>query len=305
MEPEGRGSRGFALAAALVTFWCSAAIGGIAVRRPRRAAFWLLTDYVWYALMLAAIVTGHPRAMWAGLLGTIAWRIPAAIDTYRIARRGVEVATWPTLIRAWVLLTLGSLVLAAGVVRPFVAEAFKIPSKAMYPTLIVGDQIMVDKLRRTPSRGDVIVFKYPLDPSTDYVKRVVGLPGDVVEITSGRLAVNGVEVQRQRTQEDCPKGPDGFTAFEDAIPCVLWDETLEGRTYRIGTDTVLGERRDFSRKVVDPDHVFVLGDNRENSSDSRVWGTVPLDYVKGIVRFVWWSSDSSGTRWDRVSALVR
>ena len=292
------------MSAALVTFWCSAAIGGIAVRRPRRAAFWLLTDYLWYALMIAAIVTGHPRAMWTGLVGTVAWRVPAAIDTYRLARRGVEVATWPTLLKAWVLLTVGSLVLAAGLVRPFVVEAFKIPSGAMIPTLEVGDHIMVDKLRHVPARGDVIVFKYPLDPSTNYVKRVVGLPGDVVEITGGRLAVNGVEVQRVRSQADCSRDSAAPTRFEANPSCVLWNETLDGRTYRIETDTRLGEARELSRRVVEPERLFVLGDNRDNSSDSRVWGTVPLDYVKGIVRFVWWSSGPSGTRWDRVSAPV-
>jgi signal peptidase I len=162
---------------------------------------------------------------------------------------------------------------------------------------------MVDKLRRVPERGDVIVFKYPLDPSTDYVKRVVGLPGDVVEIVAGRLVVNGVEAPRQRSESDCPR--DGTPSVEANTSCVLWDETLDGRTYRIETETTLGERGDFSRKVVEPDHVFVLGDNRDNSSDSRVWGTVPLEYVKGIVRFVWWSSGPSGTNWDRVSALVR
>lgn len=84
---------------------------------------------------------------------------------------------------------------------------------------------------------------------------------------------------------------------------MLSKETLDGRTYDIGTASVLGTR-DMERKVVPPGNLFVLGDNRDNSSDSRVWGPVPLENVKGIVRFIWWSSDPSGLRWDRIDTLV-
>jgi signal peptidase I len=314
LQEPARPTRGLAITSAVATIWVSAAIGSIVVRRWRRAAFWLVTELGWLALMLVAVITGHPRLMWAAMfVAAVGWRILAAIDAYRLARRARDIATWTTLAKAWASMMVAAVVLAAGVVRPFLVEAFNIPSKAMYPTLIVGDEIMVDKVHRTPHRGDVIVFKYPLDPTTDYVKRVVGLPGDVVEIKPGdviemgpaHLVVNGVEAPRERVQEDCPKGPDGVTASEENIPCVLWRETLGERTYEIGTGAALGEQGSFQRKVVPPGRVFVLGDNRDNSSDSRVWGTVPLEYVKGIVRFVWWSSGPAGTRWDRVDALVR
>ena len=306
-----RPRRGFAFAAALATFWVSAAIGCVAVRRWRRALFWLLTDWAWMGVYVVAAVTGHPRLWWGGLFGFIAWRVPAAVDAYRVvarARARAEV-TWPTLIKAWVVLTVGAIVMAAGVIRPYFAEAFLIPSKSMFPNLILGDHLMVDKLRHSVRRGDVVVFKWPPDPNVDYVKRVVGLPGDVVEIAQGRLSINGAPLLRERYQDDCPKGPDGFTAFEDATPCVLWHETLDGRTYDIGTETVLGEGRDFAAQVVPAGAVFVLGDNRDNSSDSRLWGYVPLANVKGVVRFVWWSSSGRGmrgdVRWERVDTLVR
>jgi signal peptidase I len=310
--PEAtRPGRGFALAAALATFWVSAAIGCVAVRRWRRALFWLLTDWAWIAVYVVAAVTGHPRLLWGGLFAFIGWRVPAAIDAYRVvarARARAEV-TWPTLIKAWVVLTVGAIVMAAGVIRPFFAEAFQVPSKSMFPTLIVGDHLMVDKLRHSVHRGDVVVFKWPLDPSVDYVKRVVGMPGDVVEMAEGHLSINGAALPRERYQEDCPKGPDGTTAFEDATPCVLWHETLDGRTYDIGTETVLGEMHNFVAHVVPADAVFVLGDNRDNSSDSRMWGDVPLANVKGVVRFIWWSSSGAGmrgdVRWERVDTLVR
>jgi signal peptidase I len=298
--------RGLAVTSVLATLWISAAMGALVVRRWRRAAFWLATELASCASMIAAVVAGHPRLMWGSMGVAFAVRIPAAVDAYRLTRGAADVARWPTLVKAWLGLTIGAVVLAAGIVRPFIVEAFKIPSKAMVPTLVVGDEIMVDKLRRVPHRGDVIVFKYPLDPQTDYVKRVVGLPGDVVEIKTGdviemgpaHLVVNGVEAPRERVQGDC-------TPAEERVPCVLWRETLDGRSYEIATDAALGEQGSFERVVVPPGRLFVLGDNRDNSSDSRVWGTVPLEYVKGTVRFVWWSSGSSGVRWDRVDTIVR
>jgi len=304
-----RPGRGFAVAAALATFWVSAAIGCVAVRRWRRALFWLLTDWAWIAVYVFAAVTGHPRLWWAGLLAFIGWRVPAAVDSYRVvarARARAEV-TWPTLIKTWVVLTVWAIVMMAGVIRPFFAEAFQTPSKSMFPGLIVGDKIMADKLHHAVRRGDVVVFKWPVDPGVEYVKRVVGLPGDVLEMVHGELSINGAALPRERYQDDCPQGPDGYTAFEDAIPCVLWHETLDGRTYDIGTETVLG-RRDFPKTVVPAGAVFVLGDNRDNSSDSRMWGFVPEANVKGVVRFVWWSSSGPrmrDVRWERVNRLVR
>jgi signal peptidase I len=313
VAPPGamRPTRGFAFAAALATFWVSAAIGCVAVRRWRRALFWLLTDWLWIVVFEAAAITGHPRLFWVGLIGFIGWRVPAAVDAYRVASRARarDEATWPTLIKAWVVLTVGAIVMAAGVLRPFFSEAFQMPSGSMAPTLVAGDHIMVDKLRHGVRRGEVIVFKWPRDPSVDYVKRVVGMPGDVVQISDGRLIINGAELPRERYQLDCPRGPDGLTEFQNAIPCVLWHETLDGRSYDIGTDTVLGEVRDMPRTVVPPDALFVLGDNRDASSDSRFWGPVPLANVKGVARFIWWSSSGPGgrrgLRWDRVDTLVR
>jgi signal peptidase I len=301
--------RGVALAAALATLWVSAAIGCVAVRRWRRALFWLLTDWAWVVVFEAAAVTGHPRLWWVGLFCFLGWRVPAAIDAYRVVARARAEATWPTLVKTWLVLTVGAIVMAAGVLRPFVAEAYQMPSAGMYPTLIVGDHIMVDKLHHSVRRGDVVVFTYPPDPNVDYVKRVIGLPGDVVEIVGGRVSINGVALPRDRYQEDCPKGPEGYSGREESTSCVLWHETLDGRTYDIGTESAFGDGRDFPRTVVPTGAVFVLGDNRDNSSDSRMWGSVPVKNVKGVVRFIWWSSAGrgmgEGVRWERVDAMVR
>jgi signal peptidase I len=147
------------------------------------------------------------------------------------------------------------------------------------------------------------VFKYPLNPATDYVKRIVGLPGDVVEISDGTLKVNGQQWPQQVIQEHCPVSADGLRSYEPNVPCVISSETVDQRTHLVATESTMGAR-DLRPVVVPRDAVFVIGDNRDNSSDSRVWGPVPLRNIKGTVRFIWWSSDRSGVRWSRVDRPV-
>jgi signal peptidase I len=299
-----RPTRGFAIAAALATLGFSAAIGCVAVSRWRRALFWLVSDWVWAAVMISSVPLGHPRLLWIGMLGFLGWRFPAAIDAYRLARRAPQVASWSTLIRAWVILTVGAIGAARGVIRPFLVEAFSIPTQSMYPTLVAGDHIFVDKLDRTPRYGAVVVFKYPLDPRTDYVKRVVGLPGDVVEISEGIVKVNRQQWPRQVIQERCPVGADEFRTDEADVPCAISSEIVDQRTHLIATESAMGAK-DLLPVVVPRDAVFVIGDNRGHSSDSRVWGPVPIGNIKGTVRFIWWSAARSEVRWSRINQAVR
>jgi signal peptidase I len=151
--------------------------------------------------------------------------------------------------------SVGTAVLIALLLRSFVVEAFKIPSGSMIPTLEIGDHIFVNKFIydfRKPHRGDVIVFKYPPDPSQDYIKRVVGVEGDRVEVRDGRVWVNGTSYG----EANCPPGS------------------------RWGCD---------GPTIVPQDHLFVMGDNRDDSSDSRFWGFVPAKLIKGEAMFVWYS----------------
>jgi signal peptidase I len=153
--------------------------------------------------------------------------------------------------------SVGTAVLIALLLRSFVVEAFKIPSGSMIPTLEIGDHIFVGKFVydfRKPQRGDVIVFKAPPDPSIDYIKRVVGIEGDKVEVQKGRVYVNGTNAGFGEAQ--CPPG--SHWACDGPI-------------------------------VVPKDQVFVMGDNREDSSDSRFWGYVPLESIKGEALVVWYS----------------
>jgi signal peptidase I len=226
--------------------------------------------------------------------------------------------------------SIGVAVAIALLLRAFVVEAFQIPSGSMIPTLEVGDHIFVSKFAyglsipftntkimqlAQPERGDIVVFKYPLDTSTDYIKRVVGLPGDVIEMRQEELYVNGRAIPRQRVPRPChytdaPRGP----GLPEEHECELWIEALDGRKHQTIQEPVRGPR-DFERRVVPPGHVFVMGDNRDNSSDSRVWGTVDRDLIKGKALIVWWSRAASegmspinwlkSIRWGRFFQVVR
>jgi signal peptidase I len=226
--------------------------------------------------------------------------------------------------------SIGVAVAIALLLRAFVVEAFQIPSGSMIPTLEVGDHIFVSKFAygltipftntkiiqlAQPKRGDIVVFKYPLDQSTDYIKRVVGLPGDVIEMRQEELYVNGRAIQRERV----PRPYHYADAGHGAGPAEdhegeLWLENLDGHKHELIQEPVRGPR-DFERKVVPANNVFVMGDNRDNSSDSRVWGTVDRDLIKGKALIVWWSRASAdgmspvdwlkSIRWNRFFQVVK
>ena len=225
--------------------------------------------------------------------------------------------------------SIGVAIAIALILRAFVVEAFQIPSGSMIPTLEVGDHIFVSKFAyglgipftnlkvlelKQPERGDVIVFKYPIEPGTDYIKRVVGLPGDVVEVRQHEVFINGHPMPRQRVPGPCHYSESTHPgASIDDHDCEEWEETLG--TKRHSTLQEPGRGRDFGRSVVPPGNVFVMGDNRDNSSDSRVWGTVQHDLIKGKALIVWWSRAPTegwnildwvkSIRWGRFFQLVR
>lgn len=201
-------------------------------------------------------------------------------------------------------------ILAVFVVRSFVVEPFKIPSGSMVPTLLVGDFILVNKfdygLRmpvtntrltqgRPLERGDVVVFRYPKDESVDYIKRVIGLPGDTVAYQDKQLTINGKPVAETAL-------PDYFDE-ERQNYAKQFEESIDGRKNAILNNPavppfVMGAYdypyRDNcmynSRGVickVPPGHYFMMGDNRDNSADSRYWGFVPDQNIVGRAFFIW------------------
>jgi len=190
-------------------------------------------------------------------------------------------------------------------IRTFVVQAFKIPSGSMKETLLVGDHILVNKfiygikipfIKKTlipiknPQREDIIVFKYPIDPKKDFIKRVIGIPGDVIEIRDKQIFINGKNF-----------GDKVYESYKD--PDKIPAES--------------SHRDNYGPVTVPLESLFVMGDNRDNSHDSRFWGFVPLEDVKGKAFLIYWSSvlprgwiwnwnwETLILRWDRLGKTLK
>lgn len=192
------------------------------------------------------------------------------------------------------------------VLRSSIIEPYKIPSGSMIPTLFIGDHIFVNKLayglkvpfsdnfaekpvylteHKVPKRGDVIVFKYPKDESINYIKRVIGLPGDVIAIRNKQLFINDKPMD-----EGAYTNPDMLEGIEteyDKATLSLYMADMEGKKHPVLHDGHSFHNSDYGPITVPADTLFVMGDNRDRSSDSRSWGIVPLDNVKGKAMFIW------------------
>ncbi|MBI2160519.1 MAG: signal peptidase I [Candidatus Rokubacteria bacterium] len=192
---------------------------------------------------------------------------------------------------------IGVAVILALVIRALVVQAFTIPSGSMMDTLLVGDYILVNKFLygaelpwvewrapglRLPQRGDIIVFKYPQDEKRDFIKRIVGTPGDRIQIRGRQVFVNGSPLT------------ESYTKFADAALA------------RPRPDAYCGYAYGCEPTVVPPDSFFVMGDNRDNSQDSRYWGFVRRDKIKGKAFLIYWSwdGDRHWLRWWRLANYI-
>ena len=195
-------------------------------------------------------------------------------------------------------------VILALFIRTFVVQAFKIPTGSMEENLLIGDHLLVNKLVFGPTtmslerallpigtikRRDVLVFKYPEEPDRDFIKRVIGLPGETVELREKKVYINGTPLDEPYVHFLSPPGG----------PSELHEVTSFDVRERYGPVTVPA------------DHYFMMGDNRDNSQDSRYWGFLPSHYVKGRALMIYWSFDDApstsgvaqlvgGTRWSRL-----
>ena len=214
-------------------------------------------------------------------------------------------------------------VILALFIRTFVVQAFKIPTGSMEENLLIGDHLLVNKFAFGPSetrlerallplaavkRLDVVVFKYPEEPERDYVKRVIGLPGETIELRQKKIYINGQPIDEP------------YVHFL----------TPPGSTSDLHEVTSSDVRERYGPVTVPPNQYFVMGDNRDNSQDSRYWGFLPRDYIKGRALLIYWSyesdredyeDDSAGasiknigsviahfftrTRWDRTLHMIR
>ena len=187
-------------------------------------------------------------------------------------------------------------VILALFIRTFVVQAFKIPTGSMETNLLIGDHLLVNKMVYSPSaagwedtllpkkpiqRGHVVVFKFPEDPARDFIKRVVGLPGETVEIRNKVVYVDGQPIEEP------------YVHFLEPPPSPSDPE------YGLRGD----ERLNWGPEVVPSGHLLVLGDNRDNSRDSRFWGFLPIDQVKGRAFIVYWSYEASREEYHRTGYL--
>ena len=258
----------------------------------------------------------------------------AALESQDIARRAglakmgidkvdgdIEQAKHKLLAQPWWLdwtAGLFPVILIVFLLRSFLFEPFKIPSGSMVPTLLVGDLILVNKFHygvrlpvlnkkiianHDPKRGDVMVFRYPVDPRVDYIKRVVGIPGDEVAYLNQKLSINGQPV---------PTKALGEFYDEDSMRYVpMFSELLGTVEHRILVDPRRpayfgGDQKSFPMHQncryqpegvvckVPPGHYFMMGDNRDNSQDSRFWGFVPDENIVGRAFFVWMNFGNLG-----------
>lgn len=233
-----------------------------------------------------------------------------------VANAGGEPDAWLDTVR-----TIGYALLIAIVIRAFFFQPFNIPSGSMIPTLLVGDYLFVSKftygysrhslpwspnifdgriMAGAPERGDVIVFKLPSDGQTDYIKRLIGLPGDRIQMKNGLLHINGEGVQRKRVEsklcdDGTNRGQFRFNCYLETIP--------NGRSYYT-RDVRTSEWDDTSEYIVPEGHFFMMGDNRDNSTDSRVppfrngVGFVPFENLVGRADMLFFSTDGSARFWE-------
>jgi len=202
-------------------------------------------------------------------------------------------------------------ILVVLILRSFLMEPFRIPSGSMMPTLLIGDFIMVNKFSYglrlpvtnykllelgEPSRGDVVVFRFPKEPEIDYIKRVIGLPGDVIGYSNKQIYVNGKAVNQEFLSPYEGVGS-GFNMTGNR----LHKEQLGEVSHHILVDP--DRLSQYGEFTVPAGEYFVMGDNRDNSNDSRFWGFVPEQNLVGKALLIWMNWDD-GIGWGRIGTLI-
>jgi signal peptidase I len=254
--------------------------------------FLLSLLYVPLVVLVALLAPSTPLllgllAASLALVGVYLYAVVSAYQTARRQRDQYEPREYnhPALYALFILV--GSAYAVGGVwYVPHVLEAFYIPTGSMSPTIVSGDHILVNKLvheHRLPERGDVITFRVPGKPGQNWVKRVIGLPGDIVEVHDNEVIINGRKLERDRVPaSEAPAPVDGE----------MFEESNAGRRYRI----LIGKEKsaDQAKTTVPDGSCFVLGDHRDLSEDSRAFGPVPLSGIIGGVQYIYYPAGAWG-----------
>jgi signal peptidase I len=320
---------------AIVLGWIGRCLGGEATALQMRAVFaWSMLPVIVSGVVVLIIRTAvEPGKIASGATAVLVlifavWSFAIFLSMLgRVERFGF----WRT-ISAYLIAAVFSAIGVALFVRSFVYQSFNIPSGSMRPTLAVGDYVFVAKfaygyshfslpfspplfsgriLSSQPAPGDVAVFRHPKDTSTDYVKRIVGLPGDRIQVQQGQLYINDVPVKREPLANVADEGACGAAS---GSPVKRWRETLpNGASYET-LDCLDNSFLDNTVVYTVPDgHFFALGDNRDNSTDSRMpqFGPVPFENLIGRVSLIYFSYDAGSpneaayVRTDRIGKPVR
>ncbi len=252
-----------------------------------------------FFLVAATVVTG---VIWGGYVCYL-----------KLSRQQIENVSEPLLVEY--ARSFFPIVLIVLLLRSFLVEPFRIPSGSMMPTLLIGDFILVNKFSYgirlpvvnekvielgEPNRGDIVVFRFPKDPTVDYIKRVVGLPGDRIAYYNKKIYVNGKvakQVSLGRYQ--------GVGQGAEMTGAELLLEDLQGIEHSILINNGIPAMEGVF--VVPSGHYFVMGDNRDNSNDSRYWGTVPEQNLVGKAFFIWmnWDWRHNGVGFGRIGTILK
>lgn len=208
-------------------------------------------------------------------------------------------------------------ILLALFIRTFIIQAFKIPSGSMKPTLLIGDHLLVNKFIygvkipfldkyiiqfKKPQRGDVVVFKFPENEKLDYIKRVIGVGGDTIEIKNDQLYVNNKEVVNTLVEKEIRNQLIYKYNDSEISNAYIYEEIIDNKKHKILDKTT--DHEFFGPLKVPEGHIFVMGDNRDNSEDSRRWETtnfVKLEKIKGKALIIYWS----WPHWKRFLNIIR
>ncbi|HSA77299.1 MAG TPA: signal peptidase I [Nitrospirota bacterium] len=263
-------------------------LGHLYTGEIRRGLALYFLEYLLLLLAVVAFLYFTPSGTFYVLVVLLgfAYTVYCVVDAILIARRKRLTYTlkkynkWYVYLSCFLASVLVVQPLVSKTIKSNLVEAFKIPSGAMIPTLLIGDRLLANKLiykTSDPKRGDIIIFPFPKDPSKNYVKRLIGIEGDIIEIKDKQLYVNG-----QAQSEPYIRHID--------------DKIVNDQT-----------RDNYGPVKVPPGSLFFMGDNRDNSYDSRFFGFVPKDTIKGkAFSFYWsWDSDVHRVRWDRIGKPIQ
>jgi signal peptidase I len=266
---------------ALLLALIAAGAGHFAIGRWRRGLVWLFVTDLALSICVATLLAGHLGAVWAMLAMGLLVHVASVVDVVRIRRVAADVPH-AGLVALAVVGLLGLASAESLWLHTTRLEVYRIANGSMIPTLMVGDHVFADKRAFTPARGDMIVFRSPAAPDTLYVKRVIGVGGDTVEVREGVPVVNGKPAEQTRL------GPAEYQDVERTFEFMRARERLDGHEYELVLDP-REQPRDFPPITVPAGAAYVMGDNRDNSHDSRFWGALPASNILGRYLGIWYS----------------